>query len=471
MLVRDEVPRPPGELHPPNRSGISASEHLTQRPDQIGVGPAGLDRRRIVEVVGFKRPLPSRSRVLGRESGNHMSMKLGHLIAENQVVHALGSRHFQDGVAQPDQVDHEPDTRIRFEVVDRRDDRVGNQHAAPADRSGLSVSEDRPATREASEESRILTSTEGLHATHEKSAFKPVGGHHETPGGHPAGTRRRIHHSVPPLDSRAPPRYCVGMPGFTTILSPAKSLEMEAADIPADVDTTNPRFAGQTRELSEILSGFSPAKLASLMSISPKLAELNRARWEAFGSRGNPRGPAAMCFRGDVYQGLEAWTMSTRSRRWAQDHIRILSGLYGLLRPLDRIQPYRLEMGTRLKTRNDSDLYGFWGDRIMKTLRKDMAASKSETLVNLASDEYSKAARLPEIGVPVIDVKFLQIDSGKEKFISFHAKKARGLMARWMADHRPRTLEDLRGFNAEGYRCSSTGSDDTMVFTRPRPVA
>ena len=261
------------------------------------------------------------------------------------------------------------------------------------------------------------------------------------------------------------------MPGFTTILSPAKSLEMEAADIPADVDTTNPRFAGQTRELSEILSGFSPAKLASLMSISPKLAELNRARWEAFGSRGNPRGPAAMCFRGDVYQGLEAWTMSTRSRRWAQDHIRILSGLYGLLRPLDRIQPYRLEMGTRLKTRNDSDLYGFWGDRIMKTLRKDMAASKSETLVNLASDEYSKAARLPEIGVPVIDVKFLQIDSGKEKFISFHAKKARGLMARWMADHRPRTLEDLRGFNAEGYRCSSTGSDDTMVFTRPRPVA
>ena len=278
-----------------------------------------------------------------------------------------------------------------------------------------------------------------------------------------------IHRRLLPLDSRAPLRYRGDMPGFTTILSPAKSLEMEAPDIPSDVETTTPRFAGQTRELAGVLAGFTPAKLASLMSISPKLAGLNQERWAAFGTRSNPRGPAAMCFRGDVYQGLEAWTMSTRSRRWAQDHIRILSGLYGLLRPLDRIQPYRLEMGTRLKTRNDSDLYGFWGDRIMKTLRKDMAASKSETLVNLASDEYSKAARLSEIGVPVIGVKFLQVDAGKEKFISFHAKKARGLMARWMADHRPRTLADLRGFDAEGYRISKASSDDTMVFTRPRP--
>lgn len=279
-----------------------------------------------------------------------------------------------------------------------------------------------------------------------------------------------IHRRLLPLDSRAPLRYRGGMPGFTTILSPAKSLEMEAPDIPSDVETTTPRFAGQTRELAEVLAEFTPAKLASLMSISPKLAGLNQERWAAFGTRSNPRGPAAMCFRGDVYQGLEAWSMSTRARRWAQDHVRILSGLYGLLRPLDRIQPYRLEMGTRLKTRIDSDLYGFWGDRIMKTLRKDMAANGSDTLVNLASDEYSKAARLADIGVPVIGVKFLQVVAGKEKFISFHAKKARGLMARWMADHRPKTLSALRGFDADGYSISNSSDDDTMVFTRPKPA-
>ena len=259
------------------------------------------------------------------------------------------------------------------------------------------------------------------------------------------------------------------MTGFTAVLSPAKSLEMDAADVPAGLETTSPRFSGQTRRLAEELGDFTSARLAKLMSISPKLADLNRERWSAFGTRSNPRGPAAMCFRGDVYQGLEAWTMKKATLRWAQDHLRILSGLYGLLRPLDRIQPYRLEMGTRLKTEAASDLYGFWGDRIARALRKDMAENGSETLVNLASDEYSKAARLPELDVPVISVKFLQLDAGKEKFISFHAKQSRGLMARWMADHRPKTLAALRGFDAGGYALSDASTADTLVFTRPKP--
>ena len=260
------------------------------------------------------------------------------------------------------------------------------------------------------------------------------------------------------------------MPGFTAILSPAKSLEMEAADIPSGIETTSPRFAGQTRELVSELAGCSSTKLAKLMSISPRLADLNRERWAAFGSRSNPRGAAAMCFRGDVYQGLEAWTMKKPALRWTQGHVRILSGLYGLLRPLDRIQPYRLEMGTRLRIEAASDLYGFWGDRIAKALRKDMADNGSETLVNLASDEYSKAARLPELGVPIVAVRFLQVDGGKEKFISFHAKQARGLMARWMAERRPKTFDALSGFDADGYSLSEASDADTLVFTRPKPA-
>ncbi|MEC8320185.1 MAG: peroxide stress protein YaaA [Planctomycetota bacterium] len=259
------------------------------------------------------------------------------------------------------------------------------------------------------------------------------------------------------------------MPGFTAILSPAKSLDMAASDIPNGLETSNPRLGSRTRALAEILSTLSAARLGTLMSISTKLSELNHERWQAFGARSNPRGPAAMCFRGDVYQGLEAWTMNARALAWAQDHLRILSGLYGLLRPLDRIQPHRLEMGTRLKTAEAGDLYEFWGDDIARTLGKDIAANGSETLVNLASDEYSKAARLDTLDVPVIDVKFLQIDGGKEKFISFHAKQSRGLMVRWMADHRPRTLKALRDFDAGGYEISDASTADTLVFTRPKP--
>ncbi|MEE2681715.1 MAG: peroxide stress protein YaaA [Planctomycetota bacterium] len=263
------------------------------------------------------------------------------------------------------------------------------------------------------------------------------------------------------------------MPGLLTILSPAKSLEMDGGtDTVCGFETSRPRFSARTRALAEELKGRSPKSLASMMSISTKLADLNAERWRQFGTRANPRGAAAMCFRGDVYQGLEAWTMNKRALDWAQDHVRILSGLYGLLRPLDVIQPYRLEMGTRLKTDAGKDLYAFWGDELNRTLKKDMKAAKANTLVNLASDEYSKAARLAELDLDVLDVKFLQKDGGTQKFISFFAKRARGLMARWMADHRPKSVSDLEGFDLEGYRFQAgEGSDRLLVFSRPRPAA
>lgn len=261
------------------------------------------------------------------------------------------------------------------------------------------------------------------------------------------------------------------MPGLFTILSPAKTLDMEGGE-GLNFEASRPRHSAKTTTLAKELEGYSSGKLEKLMSISAKLAKENATRWNVFGERSNPRGAAAMCFRGDVYQGLEAWTMKKTALTWAQDRIRILSGLYGLLRPLDTIQPYRLEMGTRLKTGEGANLYEFWGSSIKKTLLSDMKDAGAKTLVNLASDEYSKAARLSELDLPVVDVKFLQVDGGKSKFVSFYAKRARGLMARWMADHRPRTLSDLNGFNTEGYTFDSTSSEDSLlVFSRPKPAA
>ena len=261
------------------------------------------------------------------------------------------------------------------------------------------------------------------------------------------------------------------MAGLFAILSPAKTLDMEATLSANTGQSSRPRLGGRTRQLASQLEGYSPKKLASLMSLSPKLADLNVERWSSFGSRTNPRATAASCFRGDVYQGLEAWTMKAPALKWAQQRVRILSGLYGLLRPLDVIEPYRLEMGTQLKMDGGSDLYQFWGDQIAKLLRKDLAEAGATALVNLASDEYSKAARLDSLPVPVIGVKFLEVSQGKARFISFYGKKARGLMTRWMADHRPKKLSDLSGFNTEGYRFQKKDSSETtLVFSRPKPA-
>ena len=183
------------------------------------------------------------------------------------------------------------------------------------------------------------------------------------------------------------------MAGLFTILSPAKSLDMEALLPDHAPRPTQPRFGMRTKKLATELEGYSAKKLESLMSLSSKLATLNADRWSLFGKRANSRASAVSCFHGDVYQGLDAWTMSSASLKWAQDRVRILSGLYGLLRPLDSIQPYRLEMGTKLKTDEGTNLYQFWDEHISRLLRKDMSEAGAIALVNLASDEYSKAAR------------------------------------------------------------------------------
>ena len=254
------------------------------------------------------------------------------------------------------------------------------------------------------------------------------------------------------------------------ILSPAKTLDMSAST-PDRLKTSTPRLASNTKALATTLEGYSAKKLATLMSISPTLAEENAERWEAFGSRSNPRAAAAMCFRGDVYQGLEAWTMDAATIKWAQHRIRILSGLYGVLRPLDTIQAYRLEMGTKLKTDRGKTLYEFWGDRIAKVLKADIKEASASVLINLASDEYAKAAKLNTLGIPILNVKFLQIDKGSAKFMAFYGKRARGLMARWLAEHRPTSLSALSGFDTEGYRFDKRkSSEETLVYTRPKPA-
>jgi cytoplasmic iron level regulating protein YaaA (DUF328/UPF0246 family) len=260
------------------------------------------------------------------------------------------------------------------------------------------------------------------------------------------------------------------MSSMLAILSPAKTMEMDQPRAP--VPASRPRLGSNTKQLAEELRGYTARSLGTLMSISDKLALLNEERWQSFGDRTNPRGPAALCFRGDVYQGLEAWTLDRRSLDWAQDHVRILSGLYGLLRPMDVIQPYRLEMGTRLKTSEGANLYKFWGNSISKILQKDLRSIKATSLINLASDEYSKALDLEGLDIPVINVKFLQRDGTRDTFISFFAKRARGLMARWMSEHRPRTRSDLMEFTSEGYRVNARASDEqTLLFSRPKPQA
>lgn len=258
------------------------------------------------------------------------------------------------------------------------------------------------------------------------------------------------------------------MSNMMAILSPAKTMIMDLPDTP--LPTSRARLGANTKQLAEELRGYSARSLSSLMSISDKIASLNKERWQSFSDRTNPRGPAAICFRGDVYQGLEAWTLDRRSLDWAQDHVRILSGLYGLLRPMDVIQPYRLEMSTRLKTSEGANLYEFWGNSISKVLQKDLKSIKATSLINLASDEYSKALDLKALDIPVINVKFIQRDGTQDKFISFFAKRARGLMARWMSEHRPRKRIDLMEFDCEGYRVNAKSSDEqTLIFSRPKP--
>lgn len=236
------------------------------------------------------------------------------------------------------------------------------------------------------------------------------------------------------------------------VLSPAKALDYER---PAHIDEhTTPEFAGRAAELIEVLRKKSPQEVAELMSLSDKLSALNVARYAAWSPRFTAKNSkqAVLAFDGDVYDGLQAASLKPADLKWAQDHVAILSGLYGVLRPLDRMQPYRLEMGTRLATPAGASLYDWWGDRLALHLNKLVAGEKAPVIVNLASQEYFRAADRKVLKPRVVDCQFEDWKNGDYKIISFFAKRARGLMARFAIQQRLETPEGLKDFNLDGYR-------------------
>ncbi|WP_375203569.1 peroxide stress protein YaaA [Hyphococcus sp.] len=255
------------------------------------------------------------------------------------------------------------------------------------------------------------------------------------------------------------------------LLSPAKNLNFDAA--PGAPRATKPVFLKDAAELSETTRKLTRGKIKSLMGISEKLADLNYERFQAFDPKGKSESAkqAALAFNGDVYLGLDAASLSNDDLSFAQDHVRILSGLYGLLRPLDAIQPYRLEMGSRLKTPRGANLYDFWGDKISREIDKAVKAHKDPTVVNLASNEYFGAVDRKALKAPVVTPVFKDVKDGEAKIISFFAKRARGMMARWAAENRIERAEDLKDFAVEGYAFRPGDSkDDLWVFSRPQPA-
>ena len=253
------------------------------------------------------------------------------------------------------------------------------------------------------------------------------------------------------------------------LLSPAKSLDYET-QVPVDLAHTAPAFPAQTRELVGIMRGFAPHELASLMHISDALASLNVGRFADFRARPGAAHArqALLAFNGDVYDGLDAKSLDTDALQWAQDHVAILSGLYGVLRPLDRMQPYRLEMGSRVANAHGANLYAFWGERIARHLDKQLRAQAGEPLiVNLASQEYFKSVDRKALHARVAECVFEEWHGGAWKVIGFHAKRARGRMARFAIEQRAESLEALQGFKVDGYAFARAASTpDRLVFRR-----
>ena len=251
------------------------------------------------------------------------------------------------------------------------------------------------------------------------------------------------------------------------LLSPAKSLDYETPL--GDIPHSQPQFKAQSQALIEVLRTQSPQQIASLMDLSDALSGLNVARYAAWSRRSTLRNarPAVLAFNGDVYEGLQARTLPVADLEWAQQHVAILSGLYGVLRPLDLLQPYRLEMGTRLATPQGSNLYQFWGSSIAQHLNQRLRADTSPVVVNLASQEYFKAVDRKTLKAPVVECVFEDYKGGAYKVISFHAKRARGLMARYAIEHRITTPEGLKHFDSEGYAHAPEVSGlDRLVFRR-----
>jgi cytoplasmic iron level regulating protein YaaA (DUF328/UPF0246 family) len=254
------------------------------------------------------------------------------------------------------------------------------------------------------------------------------------------------------------------------VLSPAKTLDYASPIL--DVAPSRPEFSADSKRLVARLRELSPLEVARLMDLSDTLAALNVARYASF--RVSPRAadvrPAVLAFDGDVYDGLGARALDAESLGFAQTHLRILSGLYGVLRPLDAMQPYRLEMGTRLENERGRDLYAYWGDRPAKALRRALRDAKATALVNLASEEYFRVIDREVLDAPVIQPVFQERRAGVWKVVSFSAKRARGAMARFVIERRLIDPEGLKGFDSDGYAFDPQASDaHSWYFRREAP--
>ncbi len=250
------------------------------------------------------------------------------------------------------------------------------------------------------------------------------------------------------------------------LLSPAKSLNFEPE---VKATRSQPRFKNETWNLASKMKTKKAKDLRDMMSISQKLADLNVARYHAFSKSHNHDNSkqAIFAFTGDVYQGLQADKFTKKDLEFAQNHVRILSGVYGALRPLDVIQPYRLEMGTKLKTDKGKDLYDFWGESVTKLINKDLKNSPTKAVINLASQEYYQVIKPEVLDAKVYDIDFREWRDGKFKFISFNAKKARGFMTHYIVKNKVTNPEKVKGFNLEGYTFNEElSSDSSWTFTR-----
>ena len=246
------------------------------------------------------------------------------------------------------------------------------------------------------------------------------------------------------------------------VISPAKKLDMTHYDA---VEASLPSFNSKTEELVKVMQALSSDDIGHLMGISANLADLNRERFARFGTQ--EKKPAMYAFAGDTYQGLDAKTLADDDLVWAQDHLRILSGLYGLLRPLDEIEPYRLEMGSRLATDHGKTLYDFWGAELTRELNKTAITTDTSLLLNCASKEYFSAIDVKSLELEVVTPVFLENAASKPKIVSFYAKKARGAMARFVMQNKITTTRELMAFDAGGYAYQPDLSDEqTMYFAR-----
>jgi hypothetical protein len=256
------------------------------------------------------------------------------------------------------------------------------------------------------------------------------------------------------------------------VISPAKTLDYDTP--PTTQRFTQPQYLDHSQALINQLRDLSPAQISELMHLSDKLAGLNAARfgsWHPTFTLDNAK-QALLAFKGDVYTGLDADSLDEQDLDYAQQHLRMLSGLYGLLRPLDLMMPYRLEMGTKLANPRGKDLYAFWGERISEWLNQALAEQGDDVLLNLASNEYFSAVKRKTLQARVINTEFRDLKNGQYKIISFYAKKARGLMSRFVITERIKDPRQLKAFDSDGYRFNATDSTaDNLVFLRDHPEA